>query len=1216
VKRVNNETHKRPVIMSRVLAKSEAPIESGSAKGVQVPGDVPIAAVVAKPVRGSSCRAKANSAQGLCCLQLKIREAQSDRGRAFGLNTIEDFQRAPKQRSRSLLLVSSLLLLHLILLHCSTRATGALGQKQASGGVTNAYGEPIKWSFGGWAPLDGGPAARNASAGRAETQAGTKTRPTSPMPNLSSPSGRPTTLRPAHSGRQQQQQAENNLTLAQPTANERKAQAETMNELASNSHDRVQFAAPNQQQEHPAAGQLQQSRTQQALLHTGPAYALPLQRPPQFSPPAPPPIVRDHLLPAANHNQASHSSPQRPPSHHQANYHLQQHLMMQQQQRQHQMRQPYSQHQGLAMRRPQDNFFLQQQQQRMRHHYQQQQMMQQQQQAMMQQQQAHPQRHQQQQQQQQRQQYVQRQHHHQPHHYQPMTELAPPTRSIPNYPGSPPSIQQHHRPETPQVGAYKLVEGEQPIVFTSSLPNERIPMIEVSATPNENQNSANRSESHHGQQEAAAAALDKQAGGQQTSTTSADRIHPSTLAAIEKDNLNYANALNKVANYLAAEQQQQQSNNIQDIKQKQHQQYEEETPNEKAARGDKPTAASPSYLTIPVAVETEGDKVLTSEDINEIEKHVINVLPNLKTAEKIVKLADAHLTLASLKAHEGGEESAGPDLHRHNYEEHRSTMKQLEGDLREQSDYSGASHQQRQQQQQPQQADQAPTTPASAGYQSSAAAPMNQATSPNVQHTDEPSAQQLLAEQQYFVASGPLQEVGHLDQEQMADYNLIKNDLLANFRYEPTRAQQGGSTPPMASYVTSGARQAPQVRQPALEGQHKQRRPGMASVTRYFQQGKAGGHARPSQAARLNGQGGQEYGSSTTRALLGGRKVSEVMRPLIHTTPVPMTSPIHVPSVEPEKVDAIQLIAGQANDRRPMVVEAHQLVNHTPDGGIDYNSGAPMVQQQPETNQNESFIRQPANQFGAPIVQQEQQGEGQGAIIEYVAISDQALSNAVARQHQQQMEAQNNQAYELAGQPQLQPIYMSAEQQQGDQVRQQLGGEGQTSGQPTFLYDYSMSTQHQSSFSHADQAQEAPTTSAQMAPSNNAAQREQQHQPEAQLSLAWSPSVASEHQQQQMELSELAPPLQTLGMPATAGYNFFGHQQQAQTNQPQEYEQQQQQQQRQANQRPGWRTKAGGSQPNPGEFLSQMHLTRMLLPEGGSSLLRQRSLWDQFERLS
>lgn len=805
-----------------------------------------------------------------------------------------------------------------------------------------------------------------------------------------------------------------------------------------------------------------------------------------------------------------------------------------------------------------------------------------------------------------------------------------PGRSIPHYPGSP--LMHHNQQqqrqqgsqEPPPVGAYKVVEGEQPILFSTSLSNERIPMIEVSANP-QTSDKGYRNESREQQQQQHQQQVEK--GIEPTASSPPDQPYSSTLAAIEKDNLNYQSALSQVnSNYSPEEQHQ--SNNIQDIKQKQQQHYEQQKPINKESAKSKP-----SYLTIPVAVETEGDKVLTADDINEIEKHVINVLPNLKTADKIVKIADAQLTMANIKnaaeshakqqqqqnQNQNQNQAKGPEMHQVNYEEHRTTMKQLEGDIKQQQEQYNK--------QVSSQAEQAAGAPSVSGYNSNVPASLNQATTATAQHVEDPAQQlqqQLLAEHQYFVATGPLQEIGTVDPDQVADYNLIKNDLLNNFRYEPTRATQGqpgqkqqtSSTPAMTYAVSMSPLSAP-IRQHLSRGNPRahQQNPPPASVTRYFHQGAPSGSAPPTQRPYSNTRNNNLFGrlnsgrgsyanqaqfSSTTKTMMGGRKVSEVMRPLIHTTPVPMTSPLHVPSVEPEKVDAIQLIAGHANDKQPMVVEAHQLVNHTPDGGIDYNSGMSvqgLQQHHVHHQQNQSNYEQPAGdrqqqQYAAPVTQ-DNSDNNQGAIIEYVAISDQVLNNAMAKeQHQHQQQPQQSSGYEIPSSPEVQPVYVQEQQPHQQRLPQQPDGANNNNRAP-FLYDYTMSTQQQ------PQQQREPNTQTTPAGYLLNTLPAQMQQPDQQPSLAWSPSVANEHQQQQAEL-EQAGPMQQLEMPATAGYNFFQQDQQQhstpalQQQLQQEFEDQQQQQQQQHKHEAGqrWRTKAGGSQPNPGKsFCSDLGLS-------------------------
>lgn len=943
-------------------------------------------------------------------------------------------------------------------------------------GATNAYGEPIKWSFGGWAPLDG--KAPNGTA-------------TSPLPPH------------ARVARQQQ------------------AASEPLKESASISHgEQVQYQAANGAK---WAGSPDSQQHQSMKLLTGPAYAMPMQRAQQFSPPAPAPIIRGHLL-------GPHQSPNRQRPMQQQRYQppQQPHRMHAQLMQHNQMRPNAHPYPMAQQHRPMHLAEMHLQQQREQQKYHQQHMRQQQMQ--------HEQMHQQQMMQHQ--------------------QFRPPAvgnayRQPARYPAaaSAPQVSHHHQEREPaHVGSYKVINGEQPVIFTHSLAAgpqpDRMPVLEVNGRANNTY------------------ANGQVANEQHAKTTAGYSSSPSS----ERDNANY-----QIANsYQMADDhhQQPQGNNIQDIKQQQLQYSERQR-----SEADKPAAKSP-YLTIPVAVETEGDKVLTADDINEIEKHVINVLPNMKTADKIVKMADAHLALAPVTLSSpqpqqpassqppAEQQQRGVPEHQVHYDEHRSTMKQLEGDLKEPVTRPAGEYRTS-----TQHAEQHSTVPATSyGPQSSP----SMTSTTGGQEKEQPAQQQQqqevhVVEPQYFVATGPAQELGTFDPDQIGDYNLIKNDLLNNFRYEPTRAQPGArgqqtaSTQPMP-YSPSPVRHNPPT----------------ATVTRYFQQGPAQNqpnrqHRGRGLFGRLNGGFGrqqqQEYPSTASPSAgstktLGGRKVSEVMRPLIHTTPVPMTSPIHVPSVEPEKVDAIQLIAssgnGQANDKRPMVVEAHQLVNHTPDGGIDYNSGAPMGNysqgQQQESRHNSQH-----------------QSDQQGAIIEYVAINEQALNNAANQQQSHDaanQQQQQQQHYEIAGQQEVQPIYVSGEQ-------------APATRQP---YDYTMPTESQSS-SHAGQQQQQQQEQVQPTPPSTYLVSDHSpanHQPEEGSLAPWSPSVASEHQRQQIELNEHAP-MQQMDMPATAGYNFFNQQQDqpatATSGQPQEYENKQETTGKQDTR---WRTKAGGSQPNPG----------------------------------
>lgn len=766
----------------------------------------------------------------------------------------------------------------------------------------------------------------------------------------------------------------------------------------------------------------------------------------------------------------------------------------------------------------------------------------------------------------------------------------------------------------PVIEGYRVVEGEHPILFTP--PAGMLEQAEANYT---NQKL------------------------QQQPTASSHAPYASTMSAAsgnEKEHLDgYQNALRQVTSGSSYDSPQ--SNNIQDIKQKQHH-YEQAQRQQQQQQSNKQQDSSKggSYLTIPVAVETEGDKVLTVDDINEIEKHVIQVLPNLKTADKVVKLADTKLTLASADQFKDviQQQNVGPaagptttHLHQLNYEEHRNTMKQLEQDVA--GDRGNKQFSQQYEGSSP--TTSMPASPSSASTygsaggtsqqpqqhrgasssSSSSATPggavLNQATTnAHVQHQQPKSIDdgQQLPEQQYFLATGPMQEVGTVDPEQLAEYNLIKNDLLQNFRYEPTRAsssssshhqsqQQTASTPPMP-YTAS--QQPPSSSSSGSTQASPQHKP--ASVTRYFQQGNNMYQQHqldnPKQAPRGMHHGNlfgrinapatrgynhqQQQQSSTTKTILGGRKVSDVMRNLIHTTPVPMTSPMHVPSVEPEKVDAIQLIASHGNDNKPMVVEPHQLVQHTPEGGFDYNSGGMNAANnitgggggQHYGQQNSNVAHQYSSP--APQIQIEQQpNDGQqqqlqqqqpgGAIIEYVAVGEPTPLNMG-----EMGVTQGEGTYEIANQPEVQPVYHNGEERQQHHRQQQHENpnEGSHSSRAPFVYDYTMSADQQQTASPGNTAgEQAGPTAYQM-------NQQQQGGGEPQM-FTWSPSIANEHQQQQAELSEhAAPGDHQTDMPATAGYNFFG----------QSVEQQQQQQQYQEPHQNGkWRSKAGGSQPNPGK---------------------------------
>lgn len=664
-----------------------------------------------------------------------------------------------------------------------------------------------------------------------------------------------------------------------------------------------------------------------------------------------------------------------------------------------------------------------------------------------------------------------------------------------------------------------------------------------------------------------------------------------SASANEKDELNYNNALQQVAKA---------TYEIENESNKQRQHY---NGSQQPAHGSAPANDS-AYLTIPVAVETDSDKVLTKDELEAISQQVINELPNLKaTGRQLAKITETHLPMMMTTA-----------LAKDNNDDHHTTSvtpsTMTSYNRPEQSKPTMMSHYQSgapvRQTTLPapmiHQTPSAPVKPMSAaqfqvyGTTPAAMSSATASTQPRPSHEDPKQHHQRTLEpeqQQYFLATGPMQEVGTFDPDQLADpneYNLIKNDILNNFRYEPTRAAANG-----VSMSHAGQQQQQQTAQtPPMQmpyGGGSSNRP--ASVTRFFQMNH--NTYQQDAAGRLNGQRtnksnfGRMRGSShsgngnngagytmappsqhSTKTILGGRKVSEVMRPLIHTTPVPMTSPVHVANVEPDKVDAIQLIAGHtANDKQPMVIEPHQLVSHTPDGGIDYNTGVtpPMQstnnlanngqqyqainhtnhgqQQQPTSyGPPPTTMQQQHQQYNSPTTTMSPQDENQGAVIEYVAVPDQAADGGQPQQQQQM-----GQVYELNG-----------PQQQQQQQTTVYSTNDVTSTPPIYLTSV--------------EPQQPP--------------EHQQMNP----SLAWSPSVANEHQQHQIELGINS--VHQLGdLPATAGYNLFEPQQQQQPQSAQEQQQQQrpqqdynqQQPQQQETQAPAnkWRTKAGGSQPNPGK---------------------------------
>jgi len=1125
---------------------------------------------------------------------------------------------------------------------------------------TVSSSDEIKWSFGGWAPLNGKPGPHGAHNATRQQAPGGRNGATSPLP----------VLRGA------------NVTEASWT--QRRGQAaggqETLSESASIARgDKLQYAvaanapsrlAQQQQQQHASSARPTLSMTapyqqahelrsaasqQRPTHHTHAAGQFSAQLVGQYSPVAPPPIVREHLLappprphPMGQGPQEGARHPGRP--HGPKMEELARMRHMEQRHREHMAR-----HQHM----------MQQHMQQAMHH----------------------QHHHQQQQQQQQQASAQ--------HRQPRVRMHQMVHGGAHQMvhGPPVAVQLPRVPPSslPHVGAFKVLDDGQPIMFSAPL-----------GPPEQHQLQANQQRARN-----ATHAMNLSAPKQQL----AGPVQPpmsSAMHAIEKDNLNYNEAMRQVAKSLAEEGVQpaaraQPSNNIQEVKQKQlgaaeQQQQQQQRPAPPAQPVE--AKAAGQYLTIPVAVETEGDKVLTADEINEIEKHVINVLPNLKTADKLAELADAQLAAgskASQQGHQGPQQAAHAqaapsgavqELHKAHYEEHRSTMAALQADLgqqhAQQQHEAHHAHQQvqqhqvqahhaqdnpQQQQQHAQHAQQAQYAagsppPAHQSSQPSSAAPQlqhqQQASTASAHHQEAPqhhnqnqnqNQNSLDEHQQYFIATGPMQELGTMDADQLGDYNVINNELLSNFHYEPTRAnhqqqhqqQQTASTPPMPYTATDGHTSSPH-RQTASTHQQQQH-PQTATVTRYFHQGQQGQQQQQQQSSgpmqayqQERARGGQQqlfgrlrvpttpahYGpsSGSTRTILGGRKVSEVMRPLIQTTPVPMTSPMHVSSVEPEKVDAIQLIAGQANDRQPMVVEAHQLVSHTPDGGIDYSTGmGPAPAQAPAHSNHSAGQQQHYGQTSGAAHEQ------QGAIIEYVTLGVPEQQSRTGPQRDFPP-----QAYEMQpATPEAQPVYvaqaehqleeqqmnhhMSQQQQAHQQAHQQAQNQQQSQSQAPLIYAYTMSAQaeqaaHESPSSAAMQANSAGAsgnpnaeqpkqTTVLVVHSQQDEQQQQQqqlhqqqhlqqplHQQQPAAIAVWSPSVASEHQQQQLELMGNEAPPMADHMPSTAGYNFFGQAMEQQQESPASYEQKQQQHQAHQEQahHSQWRTKAGGRQPNPGKF--------------------------------
>lgn len=222
--------------------------------------------------------------------------------------------------------------------------------------------------------------------------------------------------------------------------------------------------------------------------------------------------------------------------------------------------------------------------------------------------------------------------------------------------------------------------------------------------------------------------------------------------------------------------------------------------------------------------------------------------------------------------------------------------------------------------------------------------------------------------------------------------------------------------------------------------------------------------------------------------------------------------------------------------------------------------------------------------------QQQQQPNVVEYVAEYSSLNQANNNNDNNHNHnhneqQQQQHQQNNapqavneptQTYEVAGQPELGTVYLPA-----------------ASAEPIEPYGGNSSPEN-----NAHSSQNPSQTTPSFYPEQQ--QQQQQQRP----SLAWSPSVASEHEQHQqsLELAEYNVQMQPLeGMPATAGYNNFFQPTPAQSN-SYENQQQPQQQQHQEMAPPGdnhsrtnvdgdnnqhngqkWRSKAGGSAPNPGK---------------------------------
>lgn len=1134
----------------------------------------------------------------------------------------------------------------------------AIGSEQSLSASTNNYGEPIKWSFGGWNPLDKGNNKTNGAR-------------TSPIPPSYFIDQQHTTI---------------NQT-AQSRHDRPRGSGQQMHHVGDASGNNVHYASPPQQTlalQQPQAQQQQQYHQRDHTMQ--PAYAVAQfspELPPEYSAPAPTPLIREHPLGNVNHDapmmnndmmhqhepkmpfrqqqqQQHHRGPQNGPYNnpmmmpsigpsHQSTKSVQHHQRTMNN---------HHDHGHMSMRPPMSpqipphhiNFHRQHQRNMQRHRD-----------------------------------HVMRHHHmmmaqHQdrmrahgqemiPHHFRGKpnrrrpseSKIAPnwtpfngqnghiqgkripmPPRPMYQQPHSLPMNQLNQVQAPPQNGhraakangGFRIIEGEQPLIFNVPI-EQQFEQRQPPPLPQQQQQQPDQQQPHHPQEHQQAINNNGNShNGQPIEPEQQPQQHPS-MRAIETDNLNYHNALSQAEDI--EYQRKPTGNNIQEVKQSQlpynnqanlamNTNNNDNNNNSSSSSG---SIKSSSYLTIPVAVETEGDKVLTADDINEIEKQVINVLPNLKTADKVVKLADAHLTLDSIKnAAEQQQQQqqqqqqylkSGPSnenqLHQVNYQEHQAIMKQLEADMPTSRvpDQTTAYviHQT------------STTTNGNAPTNSPTDGPRygSSASTASVEH-QQPN--ELSEPQQYFVAAGPMEEIATVDPEQMNEYQFIKNDLLQSIRYEPTRASstnghnqqqyQTGSTPPMPN----------------------QNRPHSArpSVTRYFHQGhrqpQSAGHRQNMGGRQHNGRGKQQGYSVTpptetsSRTTLGGRKVSEVMRPLIHTTPVPMTSPAHVPSVEPDKLDAIQLIAGQANDRQPLVVESHQLVHHTPDGGIDYNSGSPTMTTLPApfnhssgpiehiehtTLINHQIPQQQQQQQAQSQPQSIEYGNGQppGAMIEYVTLTEHALGNSLNGQYSgpatvattaATSAGSGSQTYEVNGQPEIQTLYVNAEQGGTDQ--QVTHDQGQQRGQPQYSFRPIMESQ--TGPMNSESIAVTPPTifyaSGQAEQANQQLQQNQIQQP----SLAWSPSVASEHQQQQLELGEHAGPMQQLEMPATAGYNNFFNQGSSSMNgivEPTAHQlehmrtHQQQQQQGESFEQPQqeqhnigtgkWKTKAGGSLPNPGK---------------------------------